>query len=241
MSVTVIRPDGLYQETWDGRRRATVTRRVKRREVLRRLRDECRLAPGLTLGQFFGAVAAYPRLVRFVADYAWCPDVEAFHAQAADPDPDPADEADDEPLARLEVYWHVDYDAPRTIRKGDVRPGTFSAGAMFHGIGTAGTTFSVSLLPMQKLAGLPLVLNPRFVAVDGTWVYRTPKGGGRPAPPPPAVEAEREFSLLEVLDAVYDDISFHGGPDDKPAVLENLRGLVEEARAHFEGGEAASG
>ena len=45
---------------------------------------------------------------------------------------------------------------------------------------------------------------------------------------------EYSFSLLEVLDCIYDDISFHGSPSDNKKFIENLKEMVDEINEHPE-------
>lgn len=111
---------------------------------------------------------------------------------------------DENPMEYLEVCW--------SKMVGDFYPSTD-----FHGFGkeppdyefpngTGLIRYSVSYTPLYNLADIPLRLNPVH---NGKTRY---------------------FTLLEVLDAIYDDISFMGGPQDNIEFLEDMKCAVEEIR-----------
>jgi hypothetical protein len=73
---------------------------------------------------------------------------------------------------------------------------------------------------MYDLADLPVVLVP------GTRILDMRSTDGVLVP----IEFETDFSLLEVLDAIYDDISFHGGPSENAAFLEEIQETVQRIK-----------
>ena len=42
------------------------------------------------------------------------------------------------------------------------------------------------------------------------------------------LSSECEFSLLDILDAIYFDISFHGPPSQRDEFIDEMRGRIEE-------------
>ena len=80
--------------------------------------------------------------------------------------------------------------------------------------GTGMVRYSVSYTPLYNLADAKLRLNPIH---NGKTLY---------------------FTFLDVLDAVYDDISFMGGPQDNVEFLEEMKSRMEEFEAQLEEGTA---
>lgn len=240
MSKIVLERDGLYEHKYSPKTKSDAARKVKQAHVLAKLRLPCEIADGVTLGDLFWVVGRYKLLRAFLAEYSWCWRLGEFHEQAKEPDLTP--EPDPDPLDYLEVYWTADYHSDRTIRKGEIKEGWFDVGTGFHGIGRALATgwhaeqgyepgqviaYSVSMTPMYKLAPLPVKLNETIEIYDNNWIYQTPKGGGPPERPPPVIRSRRSFTLLEALDAIYDDISFYGGPAESAAKRDELAEMVE--------------
>ncbi|MGH2612519.1 MAG: hypothetical protein ACRDFB_05660, partial [Rhabdochlamydiaceae bacterium] len=92
---------------------------------------------------------------------------------------------------------------------------TFSMYYGFHGIGESDeeskkqgyltTRYSVSCQPVCDLAYLPVKLNKKVE------VYHFKPNSGKPDI---IFTGESNFSLLEVLGAIFDDISVHRGPSE---------------------------
>jgi hypothetical protein len=216
-------PDGLYGFRWDGDRRAYRKSRVRRRAVLSELRCRCEITKGVTLRQVFRAVDRYEALKAFIAAYSWCRDIDAFHAQAEEP----MRTAGSAPLDFLEVYHHTSVDRYKEQT-------TIEIGHDFHGIGpTDGdwipnskpddkVLYSVSCTPAYDLADCAVVLNEEVV-LRAPWE-------GKP-PQEVLIAGTRPFSLLEVLDAIYFEISFHGGPTESAEFMEEIRGRVAKIKA----------
>jgi hypothetical protein len=132
--------------------------------------------------------------------------------------PSPRD--DDEALHFLRVYnQHED---------GDVHRGLDAWGSWNQpyedGQGPAGardTWVSVSLTPVGRLLHLPIRYDPELLFQDraGQPEYRTRVG----------------ITLIEFLKAIFDDLTFHGSPEDRDGVrLELLRRVEEIERGEAE-------
>jgi hypothetical protein len=65
---------------------------------------------------------------------------------------------------------------------------------------------------MYELAHLPVKLNNQCHLYDNKKL---------------AFSGQKDFTLLEVLDAIYWDISFMGGPEDNSDFLEEMKDRVE--------------
>lgn len=80
--------------------------------------------------------------------------------------------------------------------------------------GTGMVGYSVSYTPLYNLVDAKLKLNPVH---NGKTM---------------------SFTLLDVLDAIYDDISFMGGPQENVEFLEEMKSRMEEFEAQLEEGTA---
>lgn len=184
------------------------------------LRDGVEIAEGVTLRDLFRIVSQYKLLKLFISQYSWCRALEEFHAQAEEP---MRDEEKDK-LEYLEIYWHASVHKWKKETSFDVSVG-------FHGIGKperpedAGPDgkchYSVSYSPMYELADLPLKLNTDL-KIWGPWE-------GKP-PQKVIFEGKKDYCLLDVLDAIYWDISFMGGPQDNQEFIDEMKGRVDDIK-----------
>jgi hypothetical protein len=217
---------GLFYEKWNGDKQKYIRRRVKKLSVWSHLRDACEIEDGVTLLDIFRIVDQYKALKMFIAQYSWCGAIDAFHAQAEEPDLSGEEEDPDEKMTHLEIYWHADYS------KFTKDPAYIELSPSFHGVGPAlGKNaehssdgimrWAIDFSPMYKLADLP-------VKLDKTVEFFKPKDYkvGRK----PIVAGERCFSLQDVLDAIYWEISFHGDPQDKREKLGELMERVDSIK-----------
>jgi len=123
-------------------------------------------------------------------------------------------------MTHLEVYWETHYHRDKSL---SLSPG-------FHGWGHCPefdrpTGYAVEFTPLYDLADYPVKLNTD-IKVYGPF----PQEG----PLEVALEGSQSFSLLEVLDAIYWEVSFCGGPDE---VAEKRRDLLDRVD-EIESGEA---
>src|SRR5262252_1278049 len=207
-----IEKDGIWSYKWD--RDAREYKKRKPKYVWTLLRCSCEIEEGVTLRDIFEAVEGFPELKEFISQYSWCGHIDDFHEDARKsifklPD-------QEAPLDYLEIHWHASTHHYKGKNSIDLNPD-------FHGIGRADdhgfTCYSVSYSPMWELAHLPEKLN---TTVE---IYRPHTG-----PPKLLFVGERDFSLLDILDAIYDDISFMGGPADNAAFLEEMKDTTEKIK-----------
>lgn len=199
---TILSKDGLSQNKWNSKSRTHEEVPLEEMTVLRHLRDICIIKSGTTLLDIMSFVERNDLLKVIIAEYSWCSHIDKFHAQvheerASKPDPD-------DKMDCLEIYWHGSYYKQ-----------AFDIDTGFHGINSLGdkVTYSVSYSPMSDLAHLPVTLNDRCQIL----------GKNREV----LFDGKKHFTLLEVLDAIYWDISFMGGPEDNSAFLEEMNDRVE--------------
>lgn len=217
-------PNGLFYSDWSKKERKEIWRRVKKKNVLIYLRDKCEIEEGTTLRDIFRTVQNYKRLKFIISNYSWCRMIEKFHEQAEEPAIETKEKID-----FLEIYWVTDHDEYKNETSFDISSG-------LHGIGDAPADeencfpdengkikWSVSCTLMQEMAHLPVKLN-KEVNVYSAW-----KLTSRPVEKPTELfKANRDFTLLEVLDSIYWDISFHGGPEESKDFLNQLKQMKEE-------------
>jgi hypothetical protein len=217
---------GLYFHKWNGNKRKDIPQRVKEENVLSHLRRECRIAEGTTLGQLFKAVDSYEVLKLFFSQYSWCP-VQEFHDQAREK----TRTKSDEPLDYLEISWIADsgkrrddtwfemyqeFMGYRVVKKDQELYGAkYKKGELIR--------YGTSCCPMYDLTDVPIRLNEEVIV--------QPRQDNNLKCKKPIIESRKSFSLLDVLDSVYDEISFHGGPKQSAAFLQEMKETVEKIKS----------
>jgi hypothetical protein len=172
-----------------------------RETALPHLRCRVDLEDGLTLGDVFSAVNADPLLMEVISAYSWCGPIHEFHEQAQQPRPTPEDT--EEPLVAVVVSPFADF-------HGNTFDGVYMH---FSGLGANGTHFGISCTAMNELAHLP-------VCIEKTIHFNKDYEK--------MLDAEYTPSLLEFLDAIYWDISFHGGPKENAEFIADLKQTMKE-------------
>lgn len=176
-----------------------------------------RIEPGVKLGDIFQMVKSYPLLEAFLAQYSWCWGIEDIHKEASRPplklyEP-PADEEDDNPLVAISVEQYG-----TLSEEGWLEIGMDVSGRAEPTEKCKETKYGISMTPAYELADLSvelsenLVVNPRRAA-------------------PEIMTCRRGVTLLEFLDAIYWEISFYGGPEERDELRAEMRQTVAEIKA----------
>ena len=207
---------GIVSYEWDSETRTYVPAR-KGANNLPNLRLRCEIEDDVTLGDIFKAVQADPDLMEFIAAYSWCGAIEKFHAQARKPHV-PENEPDEDRITHLEISAYGEFWEYNKAKDGIEEFEGIHVG--FSGISPA-TNWSVSYTPMNDIAHLPVKINPNVQFSKSLTEERV---------------AKYNMSLLEVLFIVFWDISFHGGPEDNEAFIEEMKDRI----AQIESGEATT-
>lgn len=232
--------DGLFVTRWSEKKREYIRKRVGKYSVLTHLRRHCTIAPDTTLKQIFAAVDRYKLLKLVMAQYSWCSPLEKFHEQIKEP---MRRTEEQDQIDYLEVYWHAEVEKfeekikhPSGLRE-RIRTFDFELSPDYHGIGPAKegedyrgdgkTSYSVSYSPIYEFADTPVVLKTEFDVYEPF----DPSRHNKDNRPQKILESKRDFTLLQVLDAIYWDISFVGGPEQNAAFLESMRERVDEIKA----------
>ena len=167
------------------------------------LRCRVKVSDGVTLGEIFESVDRHPDLKEVIAKYAWCSAIDAFHADARKP----REEDDDGRLAKLVVSAYGEIFEHEEDKD-------FNLCLDFIGVDEKDQRWSVSYTPMYRLAHLPVVIDEEFT-IRRNWTETV-------------ATATRVFTVLEFLEAIYWDISFHGGPEENVKFLEELKESIRE-------------
>ena len=178
-------------------------KKIKKINILSVLRLRCQIEANVTLGHILKTVDNYQILKKFLTRYSWCDSLEELHAEAFQPYQPPED---DVILNHLEIYWHG------TIS--DIKGINCSYG--FHAVAANGSTYSISASPLWEVIDLPVNLKEDFLLIN--------KSNGNLTP------CKQAYTLLEVLDAIYDDLSFHGGPENKRRFVKEMKSEVEKIK-----------
>jgi hypothetical protein len=213
-----IEKTGLFKYEYSGDLKKEVRTRVKKSRVWTELREACEIGEDVTLLDLFRVVSQYKALTVFLSQYSWCRHIEAYHAQAEEPTINASDSETE--LSYLEIFWATQYNSYKNKTWLDIN-------SELHAFGPAPQTkdygdlagkiisWSVSCSSMAEIACLPIKLNTKVLFAN-----HTTKGE-------PVLESTREFTLLEVLDAIYWDISWHGDPQQKNEFRDFLKESVE--------------
>jgi hypothetical protein len=203
-----IAKDGLKSFEWDGEIRQYVEESLA--SFVCRLRCHCSIETGVTLGDIFAIVQRDRALAALIGDYSWC-DTSAFHAEALKPCGKPSD------LTRLELSKYIEIDeddAGEHLNFGGIGPP--DEHLKKQGITDPEIHWGISLSPVNELASLPVVLNS-----TGSTMREHQE----------IAKVQVSFTLLEVLSEIYFEISFHGGPESRDALGEELKQSIAEIEA----------
>jgi len=228
MKTIKITKDDFLVSTWNGEIREYEKSIPDDDRILALLSNSCEIDDGVTLKDIFVIVERYPSLVSFMGDYSKCFHINDFHQTAKEPQAE--DTSDSEyVIDYLEIYksWHVNK------YKGKI---SFSINEEFHGIGhyiketdhhNIGDKerISVSYSPMNEIVHYEVKLNPN-VSIFKPFDPKNYKQSDERV----LIEGETYFTLLEVLNAIYYDISFVGGPEDKEDFLEEMKERVDDIK-----------
>lgn len=218
-----IRKDGLYELEWDREQKVWLpTHKPDPDTIFTQLRTSCTIQEGVTLGDIFNMMDQYPLLKDFIAQYSWCPDLEKYHMNAT------LDREDDGTVTHLEISHVADSDShvERVKHKGGKRETTIAISYKtwddFIGIGPctpdmiemgcdpADTMrYSMSATQPYQMAHLKVVLKEEFAVYLPYDRSRSIDENNREI-----LKISEDFSLLDILDVIYWDISFYGGPEN---------------------------
>lgn len=175
------------------------------------LRRKCEIEPGTTVGALFEYVRRHKDLTGFLAQYTHCAGIEEWHAELDKPRL-PRDYKSWEEMRRLGVGWVTEITEDHELffwpNAGAVGPAREDSGEEDRKKGEA--LYSTFFMPMKVWARLPLFLD-REVRIYDTRTTRK-RSRRESAEPKLLLRAQREFSLLDVLGAIYWELGYFGSP-----------------------------
>jgi hypothetical protein len=195
------------------------------------LLNKCILSHDLHLKDLIDFVESNEDLKNFIACYSWCRAIDEFHAQAKESCENTTTE-----VARLEIYRSGE--VCRWTDDNKCKQISLDMNYDFHGIGPCSADsiehyqtmnleppqeemYSVSYTPLNEIIHLPLHLNTKMEVHE--WVSSKQKNVLH-------FQCVYPMTLLEIIDAVYWDISFHGGPEDNKAFIDEMKGCMEKVK-----------
>jgi hypothetical protein len=205
--------DGLWFYDDEGKRT-----RPKEEVIFARLNETCEIADDTTLLDIFHAVDHYELLKLFISQFSWCLSIEEFHKAAEEPFIPPlTDENWQDDLEYMEVYRTFDLHAKYVNNHCG-----FHAVGKFNEEENSREHYSTSASPINEYCNIPVRLNNAVTIFKG---YKREV----------IWQGQYNYTVLDVLDAIYDDISFYGGPEDNKAFLEDMKGRMEGVQEWIDG------
>lgn len=203
-----ITKDGFKSFEWDSSVRDYAETEFR---PLRALRDGVEIEDGVTLADIIRFTARDEFLNAFISEYCTC-SVSAFAQEIARTALIPI--SPDRDVQYAVVSAHIDIsEAFRSL------PNRIQISTDFHGRGNDEKTWSLDLSPIEDIALLPVRLDKKAI------ISKFENGNFER-------DETRHYtlSLLDVLDAIFYDISFHGSPgeDRKKEIMDNLKQAMEE-------------
>jgi hypothetical protein len=205
---------------------------------------------GTTVQDIFDMVDSNEDLKQFIAMYSWCRPIDEFHKEAKNP---PLDDMDVEELddysgrlthTRIDRYFEFH---PKSAHVGEY----WSEWVDFGAIGECSKetrgwyeekgeeppdheNYGIGFSRTYRYSRLPLKVSETFKIQQGPSYSR--KGNVKESGKILAV-AQAPYTLLDILDAIYWEISFYGGPGGRDEQLEELCDRVDEAKADLDRGK----
>ncbi len=244
MDNLIIRKDGIYGQRWNPDTKTQDEKKLTDDiEICHCLRTSVEIDDGVTYGDIVRTVAENEMLGIFISCYnrSRLDDLHEFMLNEPLPE---KKEDDDESIEYIEVCWYGEICTHK-------KHGNISLYASAHGIGVVGSGsgevdkgaradgrehYAYGLTPANELRNLPVKLNHE-VSIHFL---------GKPDTPGIKIEDKkiarinttRYFSLLEVLDALYEELTFYGGEEDKVAMKDGIAETMDEFDAQREEGKS---
>ncbi len=177
------------------------------------LRSKCVIEEKVTLGDILNIVDQDELLKSFISMYSWCGVIDELHEEAKLP-VEPL--VNDEPLIELLIESYGEIHGPFDFEKELTDMDQFEGVDLnFSANDAKGVSWSISCTPLTQISNLPVKL------VELCKFSKDHE---------PLFTTRCHYSLLEVLDCIYWEISFHGGPKEKAEFINGLKVSMDEIK-----------
>lgn len=163
------------------------------------INDICEFDKGVTLKSIMNTVASDELLTKIVAIYSSVNHIEDFHKEIN--------------IKCTKKIKNVEY--IEIYKIGEIFNGELSTWTDWHGVNTKekdwqdhGHYISCSYTPTYEIANIPIRLNERLIIRENYDKV--------------VLDVTQKMTLLEILHAIYYDISFHGSPKDRDNFFCNI-------------------
>jgi hypothetical protein len=220
----VIKKDGFYIEVYEDGEEAQV--KIEGKDCIYALKHAVSIDDGVTFGDIVKHVNACSELEEFIGLYNHC-NIKEHNKFILNI---PTEEVTD--IEWIEVSWSCRYWRDELEFWIDC-----------YGVGKIGTRddgerehFAIDLTPSNKLAKLPVKIETEFdmsfisndkiigegIVIDKKTSY---------------LKAKRFISFLDLLDALYEEISFFGSESNKEEIFEELKETSENMKLDLDNGQ----
>jgi hypothetical protein len=173
------------------------------------LRQSCEIEEGVTLRDFCNIVKKDETLKMFIAQYSHCVNIDEWLNQIDEEPPVEDDDPEEEKIEKL----FIDRCEEISDFEGKIE---IDMSAGFHGKGK-NETYSLSGTHLGKYKDVPIELNEELL------VYSWNKDEYKEIS-----KGNFYFSLLDVLDTFFWDISFYGSPSDSKIFFEEIKQSIKD-------------
>lgn len=207
-------------------------------DIFSHLRRVCDIDSNVTLRDIMNFVRSNKLLESFIGAYSWANEIKEYH-ELLDKEPSVS-----ENVKELQISWTTDevveYENPK--RKDlEIEKPSFVLNHDFCGIGPAGEEaehwggdpnenirFSISG-NIDDFLDIPLKINQE--SLEYRKIFFPQEGGVKTTT---ILKGEADFALLDILDAIYWDITFYGSPSDSKKFHDDLAERADIAKELLE-------
>ena len=192
--------------------------------------------PGITIQDIFDFVGGNEDLKMFISMYSWCRAIDAFHEEARNcpPDDEIKNEDDEERFYFSNVKRVFDVYPSGCLEHyvnfggiGKVSKSTLEHYEKHGGQPPAHEDYGVGFSRAYAYAHLPFKADEHFI------IRRMPsysRRGNIKEGMQDLAKVSCHYTLLEILDAIYWEISFYGGPQGRDVKLEEIVDCLDECK-----------
>lgn len=203
---------GLIGFKWNAIKQKYEKFSITGESIFHDLRTSCTIKENFTLGDLFSFVEKNENLKSFLKSYSWCHHIDEFHKQAQEKT------NSNKKLKFIQIHPIFDchsFDKEASLH---IYPAMSVVGENEEGIEV---NYCPSFIPMGELKDLPMKIE-RSIPIG------SPLGSKKYKKYEEFYKAEITFSLLDILDSIYWEISFYGGPKEKQELADTLDKRVKD-------------